>query len=385
MKTILIFLLVGGVSLGGDTLKVMTYNIQGMKPGTEPEERIIHIIDKLIQIDPDIIGVQEINESLNGGGADNQAKVIADSLSAYFGINYNYYTSFTHLSWNNQFREFVGIITKHNVEEEGFYQLVTGVFPRKVVWNKIDTPIGTINFFNTHLSFNSSSVRIQQVQQIIQYIENTENNHPAIASILTGDFNDPPNAASIQLLTNTSSDTFYVDSYKYVNPGSPGYTMPANAPTTRIDYVFMKSIGSLVPFESDVVMNQPYNGTNYCSDHLGVLTSFDIGVLSLDEGNNLYPEELKLFQNYPNPFNPSTKIKFSVPMTASGFSPKTTLKVFDILGKQITTLVDAQLLAGYYEVNFDASSKAGGLPSGIYLYKIQAGEYSDVKKMILLR
>ena len=385
MKTILIFLLVGGVSLGGDTLKVMTYNIQGMKPGTEPEVRIIHIIDKLIQIDPDIIGVQEINESLSGGGADNQAKVIADSLSAYFGINYNYYTSFTHLSWNNQFREFVGIITKHNVEEEGFFQLVSGVFPRKVVWNKIDTPIGTVNFFNTHLSFNSSSVRVQQVQQIIQYIENTENNHPAIASILTGDFNDPPNAASIQLLTNTGSDTFYVDSYKYVNPGSPGYTIPSNAPTTRIDYVFTKNTGSLVPFESDVVMNQPYNGTNYCSDHLGVLTSFDIGVLSLDEGNNLYPEELKLFQNYPNPFNPTTKIKFSVPTAASGFSPKTTVKVFDILGKQVTTLVDAQLLAGIYEVNFDASSTAGGLASGIYLYKIQAGEYSDVKKMILLR
>jgi endonuclease/exonuclease/phosphatase family metal-dependent hydrolase len=234
MKTIFIFLLAGGVTFGGDTLKVMTYNIQGMKPGTNPEVRIIHIIDKLKQLDPDIIGLQEINESLNGGGLDNQAKVIADSLSAYFGISYNYYTSLTHLSWNNQFREFVGIITKHNVEEEGFFQLVAGVFPRKVVWNKINTPIGTVNFFNTHLSFNSASVRVQQVQQIIPYIEDTENNHPAVASILTGDFNDPPNAASIQLLTNTGSDTFYVDSYKYINPGSAGYTMPSNAPTTRI-------------------------------------------------------------------------------------------------------------------------------------------------------
>jgi endonuclease/exonuclease/phosphatase family metal-dependent hydrolase len=381
MKTILIFLLAGGVAFGGDSLKVMTYNIQGMKPGTDPEVRIIHIIDKLIQIDPDIIGLQEINESLGGGGVDNQAKVIADSLSDYFGINYNYYTSFTHLSWNNQFREFVGIITKYNVEERGFFQLVTGVFPRKVVWNKISTPIGTVNFFNTHLSFNSSSVRLAQVQQIIQYVENTENNYSAVASILTGDFNDPPNAASIQLLTITGSDTFYVDSYNYVNPGGPGYTMPSNAPATRIDYVFTKSTGSLIPFESNVVMNQPYNGTNYCSDHLGVLTSFSIGVLGIDEGNNLHPEELKLFQNYPNPFNPSTNIRFSVPTEASDFSLETTLKVYDILGEEVTTLVNEQILAGNYEVNFDATN----LSSGIYLYKIQAGKFSDVKKMILIR
>jgi len=167
MKTFLLILLTVGTTFGVDSLKVLTYNIQGMKPGTSPEVRIIHIIDKIIQIDPDIIGLQEINETLSGGLADNQAKVIADSLSAHFGINYNYYYSFTHLSWDNQFREFVGIITKYNVEEQGFFQLVQGAFPRKVVWNKINTPIGTVNFFNTHLSFNSSSVRTVQVGQII--------------------------------------------------------------------------------------------------------------------------------------------------------------------------------------------------------------------------
>ncbi|MHA2100366.1 MAG: endonuclease/exonuclease/phosphatase family protein [Candidatus Kariarchaeaceae archaeon] len=398
MKTIFIILLARGITFGADSIKVLTYNIQGMKPGTSPKVRIIHIIDKIIQLDPDIIGLQEINESLSGGGADNQAKVIADSLSAYFGINYNYYTSFTHLSWNNNFREFVGIITKYNVEEEGFFQLVAGVFPRKVVWNKIKTPLGTLNFFNTHLSFNSASVRTTQVGQIISYIQNTEANHPAIASILTGDFNDEPTATSIQLLTNTGSDTFYVDSYNYVNPGSSGFTMPSDVPNRRIDYVFTKSISSLVPFESDVVMNQPYSGNNYCSDHLGVLTLFNTGVLDIDEGNNIYPEELKLFQNYPNPFNPITKIKFSIPNVASGFSLSTTLKVYDILGEEVAKLVNEPQPACNYEISFDATSTVGGLSSGIYLFKIQVGDpslsspegqagqsFSAVKKMILLR
>jgi endonuclease/exonuclease/phosphatase family metal-dependent hydrolase len=332
-------------------------------------------------LDPDIIGLQEINESLSGGGTDNQAKVIADSLSAYFGITYNYYTEFTHLSWNNQFREFVGIITKYSVEEQGFFQLVTGAFPRKVVWNKINTPLGTVNFFNTHLSFNSSSVRTVQAGQIISYIENTEDNHPAIASILTGDFNDEPNATSIQLLTTTGTDTFYVDSYNYVNPGSPGYTMPSDAPSRRIDYVFSKSTGSLVPYESEVVMNQPYSGNNYCSDHLGVLTYYDDGVLGTDEGTNIYPDDLKLYQNYPNPFNPSTIIGYSVPSLRAPVQ----LRVYDVLGNEIITLINEEKSAGNYEVTFDATSSGKELASGIYLYKIQAGIFSDIKKMVLLR
>jgi len=301
LRIILIFILSCGTLLAaGDSLKVMTYNILGMKPGTEPHVRIVHIIDKLIEIDPDIIGLQEINESINGSGADNQAKVIADSLSSYFGIPYYFYNQQTHLSWNNQFREFIGIITKYPVEETGFFQLVTGVFPRKVVWNKINTPIGTVNIFNTHLSFNSASVRTIQVQQIISYIESIEPNNPAVASILTGDFNDPPGAASIQQLTNTGTDTYYVSTYAYVNPGSPGYTMPSNAPTSKIDYLFLKNTANIAPFESAVVMNQPYNGTSYCSDHLGVLTYFRDGVLPVEDESSPYPDGYNLFQNYPN-------------------------------------------------------------------------------------
>ncbi len=382
LRTFLIFILSCATLLAaGDSLKVMTYNLLGMKPGTEPEVRIVHIIDKLIEIDPDIIGMQEINESINGSGADNQAKVIADSLSAYFGIAYYYYNQQTHLSWNNQFREFIGIITKHPVEETGFFQLVTGVFPRKVVWNKINTPLGTVNFFNTHLSFNSASVRTVQIQQIISYIESIEPNHPAIASILTGDFNDPPNAASVQQLTNTGTDTFYVSTYAFINPGSPGFTMPSNTPNIKIDYVFLKSNTVIVPFESSVVMNQPYNGSSYCSDHLGVLTSFRDGVLDADDESSVYPNEFKLFQNYPNPFNPVTKIRFTIPQNERRETQDVSLKVYDSLGNEIVTLANEEKPAGIYEVEFRGNS----LPSGIYFYRLQAGDYTATKKLILMK
>ncbi len=106
-------------------------------------------------------------------------------------------------------------------------------------------------------------------------------------------------------------------------------------------------------------------------------------VLNVEENNTL-PIEFSLAQNYPNPFNPSTKISFSIPNVGSGLA-LTLLKVYDVLGNEVATLVDEYKPAGYYEINFNGSS----LPSGIYFYKISAkGEnlfYSDVKKMILIK
>ncbi len=88
------------------------------------------------------------------------------------------------------------------------------------------------------------------------------------------------------------------------------------------------------------------------------------------------PGTFTLQQNFPNPFNPSTTIKFSIPSESF-----TTLKVYDILGNEIEELVNEQLSAGNYKFNFVADN----LPSGIYFYKIHAGEFIQTMKMILLR
>ena len=88
------------------------------------------------------------------------------------------------------------------------------------------------------------------------------------------------------------------------------------------------------------------------------------------------PKEYALFQNYPNPFNPTTNIKYSVPSNAY-----VSLKVYDILGREVATLVNEQKPAGNYEVNFNASS----LSSGVYFYKIQSGSFAQVRKMLLLK
>jgi endonuclease/exonuclease/phosphatase family metal-dependent hydrolase len=369
---ILFFIALTVISISAQVeLKVITYNIMGMKPGTDPPTRLYYIIQNLKVLNPDIIGLQEINESLTGGGADNQAKVIADSLSSYFGITYYYYYSQTHLSWNNQFKEFIGIISKYPVEQQGFYQLVPGAFPRKVVWNLINTPLGKINFFNTHFDYQSISVRLQQATQTINYITQQESQYQSIATILTGDFNDTPGTSPINYILNAN----FWDSFAEANPGLSGYTVPSNAPTSKIDYVFYKYTGHLLIDSSKVIMDQPYSGNSYCSDHLGVMTTFSFNPSSIDDEGILI-KDFELYQNYPNPFNPSTSIQYAV--SSRQF---VTLKIYDVLGNEITTLVNEELSAGEYEKEFDAI----GLTSGIYFYRLQAGNYNQTRKMILMK
>ena len=92
------------------------------------------------------------------------------------------------------------------------------------------------------------------------------------------------------------------------------------------------------------------------------------------------PAAFSLEQNYPNPFNPSTSIKFTLAKKGS-----TTLKLYDVLGNEVATIVNGELEAGPHEVSFDASSALGGLPSGAYFYTIKSGSYTETKKMLLLR
>lgn len=100
-----------------------------------------------------------------------------------------------------------------------------------------------------------------------------------------------------------------------------------------------------------------------------------ISLVSIKENEEL-PTEYSLSQNYPNPFNPTTKIKFALPQTA-----KTKISIYDLLGKELETLLNNELQPGYYEINFNADI----YPSGIYFYRIQSGNFIQTKKMILMK
>ena len=99
-------------------------------------------------------------------------------------------------------------------------------------------------------------------------------------------------------------------------------------------------------------------------------------VTDVNEEVNIQPEQYSLEQNYPNPFNPTTSIRYQVSSIA-----QVTLKVYDILGNEVARLVNEDKPVGSYEVDFDASQ----LSSGIYLYKLTAGNFIETRKMILIK
>ena len=95
-----------------------------------------------------------------------------------------------------------------------------------------------------------------------------------------------------------------------------------------------------------------------------------------DSQNKNIPEKFTLYQNYPNPFNPATTIKYSIPKASF-----VTLKVYDILGREINTLVNKEQKVGVYKIQFNSNK----LSSGVYFYKITAGNFVNTKKFIILK
>ena len=114
IKLLFLLILLFTISYAQNQLKIATYNIQGMRPGTSPEIRIQHIIEKLKELDPDIIGLQEICEEKNTSDPQNQAVTIADALSSHFGTDYYIYQiKNTDEAWWGQFKQFEGMISKY--------------------------------------------------------------------------------------------------------------------------------------------------------------------------------------------------------------------------------------------------------------------------------
>ena len=142
-----------------------------------------------------------------------------------------------------------------------------------------------------------------------------------------------------------------------------------------IDTLIIKWTSGLIQTFTNVQPNRIIN----------VIEGQSIGIRQINEN---VPQNYTLEQNYPNPFNPSTKIKFNIPnvdqrhafdLTNNTINVK--LSVYNTLGKEVSVLVNKQLLPGNYEFTFDASE----FTSGIYFYKLSAGDFTETKKMLLVK
>jgi len=108
-------------------------------------------------------------------------------------------------------------------------------------------------------------------------------------------------------------------------------------------------------------------------------TGYQAVVTAVEEIAGGVPGSYSLAQNYPNPFNPTTTIEYAIPVTG-----KVTLKVYNILGQTVATVVDEVQSAGTYRIRVNESLMRG-LATGVYIYQLRAGDYVTAKKMILLR
>jgi len=149
----------------------------------------------------------------------------------------------------------------------------------------------------------------------------------------------------------------------------------------------MRNLNDLIPSDSDWELQEARSINNFGEItgyglYLGNTKAFYITtesvVVSVDDEdqNSSNPNSFALSQNYPNPFNPNTTIEYAIPKEGL-----VRITVYDILGREVRTLVNDNLAAGYYKINFNSNN----LPSGVYFYSIQAGSFVETRKMMLLK
>jgi len=182
----------------------------------------------------------------------------------------------------------------------------------------------------------------------------------------TGAFGNTVAATSAGVLTNAWN--VYPDNAANVNNWVPAGGSPALTGASFSD-------ANLAGFEVVTFRGAVGSGSNWLSGW----TQWDpknYATVSIQTISNELPSVYKLTQNFPNPFNPSTKINFSIPK--SGF---VTLKIYDVAGKEVSSLVNESLTAGVYGVDFNAAN----LTSGIYFYTLRTSDFSETKKMMLVK
>ena len=135
---------------------------------------------------------------------------------------------------------------------------------------------------------------------------------------------------------------------------------------------------TLISKNYDIMWNEWHEGTSWGSwrAHLDIALEYFFPKTVDVSDEKSFPEEYFLSQNFPNPFNPATTIRYEIKELTD-----VELKVFDILGREVMSLINEEKPAGRYEAKFDAK----GLPSGIYFYRLRAGSFVETKKMVLMK
>lgn len=188
-------------------------------------------------------------------------------------------------------------------------------------------------------------------------------NHPGWTEAM-GKINNCNGAVTGAVVPSTPGDRRFVMSYRApnirMNPGDSFSIMTAQVVKRGSSNI--NSITQLIQGAGVI--------RTFCQNN------FSITPNGIDPVSAELPSRYSLSQNYPNPFNPVTKINFALPVSGN-----VTLKIYDVLGREVAVLVNENVKAGIYSVDWNAA----GIPSGVYFYKLESGEFSEVKKMMVIK
>ena len=159
-----------------------------------------------------------------------------------------------------------------------------------------------------------------------------------------------------------------------------GITFPVLMDTGRVISTVYYQFGGTSPFPLDYIIDQQmkvaYHSTEYDPRRMTEIINDLLRPISVEGRVTPTPHSYRLKQNYPNPFNPTTKIEYSLPV-----SSEVSLIIYNLLGQEIARLIDGEQAAGVHSVIWEATN----LSTGIYFYRIQAGDFVQTRKMVLLK
>ncbi len=214
---------------------------------------------------PHVIAVQEACRE--SAGRDNLA-ALASALSSA-GADYTIVRTETHRSWD-LYQEGIALLSLHPSELVEVIDLPPGIFPRRAIIARLSTAVGAALIAATHLSFgdDQGEVRIAQLATIRAALDRLRASAELVA--VAGDFNETPTGAGITATLAAG----YVDSWAHIHPGASGYTIPASAPTARIDYIMAALGSSGVLVDDATIFLDQGEGEIMPSDHLGLHVDF---------------------------------------------------------------------------------------------------------------
>jgi photosystem II stability/assembly factor-like uncharacterized protein len=289
-------------------------------------------------------------------------------------------------------------ITWSAVKNDNFYYFEIDFIDDNIGFLTCEPASGNSTVYKTTdggLSWSPINVQGNYVLTRIYFINNT-------TGFMGGRINDQWATYALIKTTNQGTDWTYVnlDASYDMEVKSIFFNNPLKGYVTTVSYPDYGRGGDI--FETNdggnnwthissnsklpTIQRQGLNSVDFINQNTGFIVGENGLILKTTTGGSVFvsqissetPEHFSLHQNYPNPFNPSTVIRYQ--LSVAGF---TTLKVFDLLGKEVATLVHEKQNAGSYAVDFNSTEYI--LPSGIYFYTLNAGDFKETRKMILVK